>query len=118
MAAFGRQLSYAWSAPPTSQPPDCGSVAKPQDSSPSSPGFPTSPVRRQCTPRTDCSMHAVWRCTQSLHEKSSATQHCWQLPTETSRGGVLRKVVVDDGGFTRFRRAAETPFNIILEARP
>lgn len=28
----------------------------------------------------------------------------------------LRKVVTD-GGFTRFRRAAETPFNIVLEAR-
>ena len=26
--------------------------------------------------------------------------------------------VVTSGGFTRFRRAAETPFNIILEARP
>jgi 2-polyprenyl-3-methyl-5-hydroxy-6-metoxy-1,4-benzoquinol methylase len=26
--------------------------------------------------------------------------------------------VVADGGFTRFRRAAETPFNLILEARP
>ena len=30
----------------------------------------------------------------------------------------LRKVLVDGGGFTRFRRAAETPFNIVLEARP
>ena len=30
----------------------------------------------------------------------------------------LRKVVVEEGGFTRFRRAAETPFNIVLEARP
>jgi SAM-dependent methyltransferase len=30
----------------------------------------------------------------------------------------LRRVVVDDGGFSRFRRATETPFNIILEARP
>jgi len=30
----------------------------------------------------------------------------------------LREVIVDKGGFTRFRRAAETPFNIILEARP
>ena len=30
----------------------------------------------------------------------------------------LRKVVVDDGGFSSFRRATETPFNIILEARP
>ena len=29
----------------------------------------------------------------------------------------LRKVVTS-GGFTRFRRAAETPFNIVLEARP
>lgn len=26
--------------------------------------------------------------------------------------------VVRDGGFTRFRRAAETPFNLVLEARP
>jgi SAM-dependent methyltransferase len=30
----------------------------------------------------------------------------------------LRQVMVDDGGFTRFRRATETPFNIVLEARP
>lgn len=30
----------------------------------------------------------------------------------------LRQVVVDDGGFSRFRRATETPFNIVLEARP
>jgi hypothetical protein len=26
--------------------------------------------------------------------------------------------VVTAGGFTRFRRAAETPFNLVLEARP
>ncbi|WP_267224983.1 class I SAM-dependent methyltransferase [Dyella silvae] len=30
----------------------------------------------------------------------------------------LREVVVKGGGFRRFRRAAETPFNIVLEARP
>jgi SAM-dependent methyltransferase len=30
----------------------------------------------------------------------------------------LRRVVVEGGGFSRFRRAAETPFNIVLEARP
>lgn len=30
----------------------------------------------------------------------------------------LREVFVDRGGFSRFRRATETPFNIILEARP
>lgn len=30
----------------------------------------------------------------------------------------LREVVVEKGGFTRFRRATETPFNIVLEARP
>ena len=30
----------------------------------------------------------------------------------------LRDVVVTKGGFSRFRRAAETPFNLILEARP
>ena len=26
--------------------------------------------------------------------------------------------VVSDGGFSRCRRAAETPFNIVLEVRP
>jgi hypothetical protein len=30
----------------------------------------------------------------------------------------LRKVVVEGGGFSRFRRATETPFNLVLEARP
>lgn len=30
----------------------------------------------------------------------------------------LREVVVTQGGFARLRRATETPFNIILEARP
>ena len=30
----------------------------------------------------------------------------------------LKKVMVDDGGFTRFRRATQTPFNLIFEARP
>jgi 2-polyprenyl-3-methyl-5-hydroxy-6-metoxy-1,4-benzoquinol methylase len=30
----------------------------------------------------------------------------------------LRTVLVEQGGFTHFRRATETPFNIVLEARP
>ncbi|MGZ5392134.1 MAG: SAM-dependent methyltransferase, partial [Mycobacterium sp.] len=30
----------------------------------------------------------------------------------------LREVLVDGGGFSRFRRATETPFNLVLEARP
>ena len=30
----------------------------------------------------------------------------------------LREVVVNGGGFKRFRRATETPFNLVLEARP
>ena len=30
----------------------------------------------------------------------------------------LRKLVVEEAGFTRFRRATQTPFNMVLEARP
>jgi SAM-dependent methyltransferase len=30
----------------------------------------------------------------------------------------LREVMVEGGGFSRFRRATETPFNMVLEARP
>jgi 2-polyprenyl-3-methyl-5-hydroxy-6-metoxy-1,4-benzoquinol methylase len=30
----------------------------------------------------------------------------------------LRSVIVEGGGFSRFRRATQTPFNLVLEARP
>lgn len=30
----------------------------------------------------------------------------------------LRRVMVEDGGFTQFRRATQTPFNLIFHARP
>ena len=33
-------------------------------------------------------------------------------------GEATLKKVVTDGGFTRFRRATQTPFNLVLEARP
>ena len=30
----------------------------------------------------------------------------------------LREIMVDQGGFSTMRRPTETPFNIVLEARP
>jgi hypothetical protein len=33
-------------------------------------------------------------------------------------GEARTREVVEQGGFTRFRRAAETPFNIVYEAKP
>ena len=30
----------------------------------------------------------------------------------------LRDILVNEGGFSRVRRATETPFNMVLEARP
>jgi hypothetical protein len=30
----------------------------------------------------------------------------------------IREAVTSGGGFTRFRRATETPFNMVFEARP
>jgi hypothetical protein len=30
----------------------------------------------------------------------------------------LRDIVVGGGGFTRFRRATQTPFNLVFEAKP
>jgi hypothetical protein len=36
-----------------------------------------------------------------------------------AQAGELRlREVITGGGFTRFRRATETPFNLVLEARP
>jgi SAM-dependent methyltransferase len=57
---------------------------------------------------------------------SASTMLC--VPHSLSLGGPalgaqageerLRDVVVKGGGFTRFRRATETPFNLVLEAKP
>jgi 2-polyprenyl-3-methyl-5-hydroxy-6-metoxy-1,4-benzoquinol methylase len=57
---------------------------------------------------------------------SASTMLC--VPHSLSRGGPalgaqageerLREVIVTQGGFSRMRRATETPFNIVLEARP
>jgi hypothetical protein len=56
----------------------------------------------------------------------ASTQIC--VPVSLARNGPslgaqagearLREIVVDEGGFTRFRRATETSFNLVLEARP
>ena len=56
----------------------------------------------------------------------ASTQIC--VPVSLARNGPalgaqagerrLREVVVNGGGFGRFRRATETPFNLVLEARP
>ncbi len=56
----------------------------------------------------------------------ASTQIC--VPVSLARNGPalgaqagearIREIVVDEGGFTRFRRATETPFNLVLEARP
>ena len=35
-----------------------------------------------------------------------------------AQDGRLRDVLVSQGGLTRFRRATETPYNMVLEARP
>ena len=57
---------------------------------------------------------------------AASTMLC--VPHSLSQGGPalgaqagesrLRKVVAEGGGFTRFRRATQTPFNLVLEARP
>jgi 2-polyprenyl-3-methyl-5-hydroxy-6-metoxy-1,4-benzoquinol methylase len=57
---------------------------------------------------------------------SASTMLC--VPHSLSQGGPalgaqagesrLRNVVVEGGGFTRFRRSSQTPFNLVLEARP
>jgi hypothetical protein len=40
------------------------------------------------------------------------------LALGTQAGGMRIREVLMPGGFSRFRRAAETPFNLVFEARP
>ena len=40
------------------------------------------------------------------------------VPRRAGRRGAAAQASSTEGGFTRFRRAAETPFNLIFEARP
>jgi hypothetical protein len=41
-----------------------------------------------------------------------------QMALGAQAGEARLREVVTKGGFTRFRRAHETPFNLVLEARP
>ena len=41
-----------------------------------------------------------------------------ELAGKTTTDARYVRVVVTRGGFSRFRRATETPFNLIFEARP
>jgi hypothetical protein len=38
--------------------------------------------------------------------------------TSAQAGEARLRQVVTQGGFSRFRRATETPFNLVLEVRP
>jgi hypothetical protein len=46
----------------------------------------------------------------------AAAHEC--ITTRDGRELVLRQILVDQAGFRSFRRATETPFNLVLEARP
>jgi hypothetical protein len=39
-------------------------------------------------------------------------------PLGAQAGEAALRQVATDAGFSRFRRAADTPFNLVLEARP
>jgi hypothetical protein len=47
---------------------------------------------------------------------SSLAEHGPALGAQAGEGRL--RAVVTEGGFTRFRRATQTPFNLVLEARP
>jgi hypothetical protein len=44
--------------------------------------------------------------------------HQGKLALGAQAGEERLRAVVTAGGFTRFRQAARTPFNLVLEARP
>ena len=49
---------------------------------------------------------------------SASTMICTPASKAQEVGEARLREVVTSGGFTRFRRATQTPFNLILEARP
>ena len=51
-------------------------------------------------------------CTPALRDQEVG------LALGAQAGETRLREVVSAGGFTRFRRATETPFNLVLEARP
>lgn len=68
----------------------------------------------QLAERTDTSERC---CREWLSAQASLSQGCGHAlgaqAGEAQLGGVIR-----DAGFTRFRRASETPFNLIFDVRP
>ena len=49
-------------------------------------------------------------------QKASRAGRAYSLGAQAGEQAIAR--FVTDAGFTRFRRAAETPFNIVYEVRP
>jgi SAM-dependent methyltransferase len=57
-------------------------------------------------------------CLDCLHDIPSALSQGGKLPLGAQAGEARLRETLTAGGFTRVRRAAETPFNLVLEARP
>jgi hypothetical protein len=57
------------------------------------------------------------RTRRALVQAASLSQEVG-LALGAQAGEARIRDVVTSGGFTRFRRAAETPFNLVFEARP
>jgi SAM-dependent methyltransferase len=78
-------------------------------------------VEPMASDRPEQNHHAVGRVFYSastmLCVPHSLSQHGPALGAQAGEAR-LRQVVVEGGGFSRLRRATETPFNLILEARP
>ncbi len=76
-------------------------------------------VARRIAPRSLTPTLAAWR---QINQPNLTTQA--RLPRDGTRAaaassiGALAQHTFTDGGFTRFRRATETPFNLVPEARP
>jgi hypothetical protein len=67
---------------------------------------------------------ACFDCLHDMADPEGAARHTRQTlaadgPALGAQAGEARlREVATGGGFRRFRRATETPFNIVLEARP
>jgi hypothetical protein len=69
------------------------------------------PIRVVCGDHHECLFCAVAKFFRPGYQSNLVG--LW-LPALGAQAG---EVIVDGGGFTRFRRATATPFNMVLEAR-
>jgi hypothetical protein len=78
---------------------------------------PTPTAASTATPNPEALMDLVYYAFSTMVCTPNSLSQEGRAALGAQAGEAKLRAVAEEGGFTRFRRATETPFNLILEAK-